>query len=64
MAATAAAAVVTVETGLQVVSQLLSLIQAAQKANTPINVDEWNAVVGARDAAIQKLDADIAASSG
>lgn len=56
------AAVVTVETGLQVLSQLLALIQAAQAANKPITLDEWNAVVQPRDAAIAKLDADIAAS--
>lgn len=62
MATTAAATVVTVETGLQVVSQLLALIQAAQAANRPIALDEWTAVVSGRDAAIQQLDADISRS--
>lgn len=59
MAATAAATIVTVETGLQVVSQLLSLIQAAQKSNAPIDATAWNAVISGRDAALQKLDQDI-----
>lgn len=63
MAVTAATAVVTVETGLQVISQLLALIQAAQKTNAPINVDEWNAVIDGRNASIEKLDADIAAAT-
>lgn len=62
MAVTAAAAVVTIETGLQVVSQLLALIQAAQAAKQPINVDEWNAVVTGRNASISQLDMDIAKS--
>jgi len=56
------AAVITVETGLQIVSQLMTLITAAQVAKKPITIDEWNAVVQPRDAAIAKLDADIAAS--
>lgn len=62
MAVTAATAVVTVETALQVVSQLLSLIQAAHATNVPIDAGAWNAALSSRDGALEKLDEDIAHS--
>ena len=57
-----AAIVMTVETGLQIVAQLLPLIQQAYSAGQPIDVAAWNAALGNRNADLAKLDADIAAA--
>lgn len=56
-----ATTLITVETGLQVLSQILTLVQAAQASGQPIDGAAWNAAIGARDTALVKLDADIAA---
>lgn len=50
---------VTIEAGLQIIAELIQLIQAAQKNGTPIPAADFATVVGARNAALSKLDTDI-----
>lgn len=57
-----ATTLISVETGLQVLSQLLTLIQNAQTSGHPIDAADWQAALNARDAALAKLDRDIAAA--
>lgn len=52
---------VAITTALQVIAELIPLIQAAQKSGQPISQADFDAAVGARDAALNKLDSDIAA---
>jgi hypothetical protein len=56
-----AATIVTVETGLQIVAGLISLIQNSHSTGQPIDQATWDATTKPRDAALVKLDADIAA---
>lgn len=54
---------VTIEAGLQVISQLLALIQLAHASGTGhVSGEEWAAAIAARGAAQKKLDDDIAAA--
>lgn len=56
---------VTIEAGLQVIAQLLSLIQLAHASGSgAVSGEEWAAVIGARNTAQKKLDDDIALKSG
>jgi hypothetical protein len=57
-----ASTLITVTTGLQIVSQLLTLIQNSNATGTPIDAASWEAALNARDAALAKLDRDIAAA--
>lgn len=59
-----ASTIVTIETGLQVVQALIGLIQTSQSTGQPIDAAAWAAATGSRDAALAKLDADIAAAGG
>lgn len=59
-----AAAIITLETGLQIVSQLLTLLQNSASTGQPIDAGTWNDTLTARDAALSKLDSDIADSQG
>jgi hypothetical protein len=55
-----AATIVTVETALQIVAQLVPLIQSAVATGQPIDAATWAQALSARDAAQAKLDQDIA----
>jgi hypothetical protein len=56
-----AATIVTVETGLQIIAQLIALIQSSHANGQLIDQMTWDAAMKPRDAALAKLDADIAA---
>lgn len=49
---------------LEVLAQIVPLIQSALANNqTTISAEDWTAAIESRDAALVKLDADIAAKS-
>lgn len=59
-----ATTIVTIESALQVLAQVIPLIQQAVSTGQPIDAEVWAQAITARDAALDKLDADIAAQRG
>jgi hypothetical protein len=58
-----AATIVTVQSALQIVAQLIPLIQSAVASGaTVIDADVWAEAINARNDALTKLDADIASA--
>lgn len=57
-----AATFISVETGLQILSQLLTLLQNSNSTGQPIDPAVWASVQAGRDASVNKLDTDIAAA--
>ncbi len=55
-----ATTIITIESALQVLAQVIPLIQNAVSTGQPIDADIWAQAITARDAALDKLDADIA----
>lgn len=56
-----AATIVTIESALQILAQIIPLIQAAVSSGQPIDAAAWTSAITTRDTALDKLDADIAA---
>lgn len=59
-----AATIVTIESALQILAQIVPLIQTAVATGQPIDAATWAEAINARDAAQAQLDADIAAGKG
>jgi hypothetical protein len=59
-----AATIVTVETALQILAQVVPLIQTAVANGQPIDAATWAEAISARDGAQAQLDADIKAGKG
>lgn len=59
-----AATIITVESAVQVLAQVVPLIQQAlASGQTTIDTNAWNQATTVRDAALTKLDTDIAAQT-
>lgn len=58
-----ATTIVTIESALQVLAQVIPLIQNAVSTGQPIDAEVWAQAITSRDAALDKLDADIAQQS-
>jgi hypothetical protein len=56
-----AATIVTIESALQILTQIIPLIQNAVTTGQAIDAATWADAITIRDAALDKLDADIAA---
>lgn len=59
-----AATIVTIESALQILAQIVPLIQSAVTTGQPIDAAAWAAAISSRDAAQNQLDADIKAQGG